>query len=106
MYGRQHLLHLVKATTSRVPHIDMAMNVFSTIALLGCAFLVYACFQWLREELDLKRPAHRDRRGKIPHTTCITIKTTKQQIHRPKPGRWRGVPRFARKDNLGALGRA
>jgi threonine/homoserine/homoserine lactone efflux protein len=39
----------------------MPTIVLSTIALLGCAFLVYAWFQWLREELDLKRPAHRDR---------------------------------------------
>jgi hypothetical protein len=39
----------------------MAMIVFTMFALLGCAFLVYACFHWLREELDLKRPAHRDR---------------------------------------------
>jgi threonine/homoserine/homoserine lactone efflux protein len=40
------------------------MIVFSTFALAGCAFLVYACFHWLREELDLKRPAHRDRSSK------------------------------------------
>jgi len=50
----------------RVPHIDMATIVLSTFALLGCAFLVYAWFQWLREELDLKQPAHRDRRRKQP----------------------------------------
>jgi len=43
------------------PHIDMATIVLSTFALLGCAFLVYVWFQWLREELDLKQPAHRDR---------------------------------------------
>jgi len=40
----------------------MPMIVFSTFALAGCAFLVYAGFHWLREELDLRRPAHRDRR--------------------------------------------
>jgi hypothetical protein len=44
----------------------MATIVLSTFALLGCAFLVYAWFQWLREELDLKQPAHRDRRRKQP----------------------------------------
>ena len=42
----------------------MGTIVFSTIALVGCAFLVYVWFQWMREELDLKRPAHRDRRRK------------------------------------------
>jgi hypothetical protein len=42
----------------------MATIVLSTFALFGCAFLIYAWFQWLREELDLKRPAHRDRRRK------------------------------------------
>jgi threonine/homoserine/homoserine lactone efflux protein len=42
----------------------MPTMIFSTIALAGCAFLVYAWFQWLREELDLKRPTHRDRRSK------------------------------------------
>jgi hypothetical protein len=42
----------------------MATMVLSTIALLSCAFLIYAWFQWLREELDLKRPAHRDRHRK------------------------------------------
>jgi hypothetical protein len=42
----------------------MPTIVLSTIALLGCAFLVYAWLQWLRDELDLKRPAHRDRRRK------------------------------------------
>jgi threonine/homoserine/homoserine lactone efflux protein len=48
----------------RVPHIDMPTMIFSTFALLGCAFLIYVWFHWLREELDLKRPAHRDRQSK------------------------------------------
>ncbi|HEY4906628.1 MAG TPA: hypothetical protein VIH74_04205 [Candidatus Acidoferrum sp.] len=52
------------ATLPRVPHIDMATIVLSTIALVGCAFLVYVWFQWLREELDLKRPAHRDQQNR------------------------------------------
>jgi hypothetical protein len=39
----------------------MPTIVLSTLALLGCAFLVYVLFHWLREELDLKKPAHRDR---------------------------------------------
>jgi hypothetical protein len=42
----------------------MATIVLSTIALVGCAFLVYVWFQWLREELDLKRPAHRDQQNR------------------------------------------
>jgi hypothetical protein len=42
----------------------MPTMIFSTIALLGCAFLIYVWFLWLREELDLKRPAHRDRNRK------------------------------------------
>jgi len=42
----------------------MPTIILSTIALLGCAFLIYAWFHWLREELDMKRPAHRDRRRK------------------------------------------
>jgi hypothetical protein len=44
----------------------MPTIVLSTFALLGCAFLVYAWFQWLREELDLKRPTHRDRKTLAP----------------------------------------
>jgi hypothetical protein len=64
--SRQHLLHLVTATLPRVPHILMGTIIFSTFALVGCAFLIYAWFRWLREELDLKRPAHRDRRKPLP----------------------------------------
>jgi len=47
------------------------MIAFSTFALAGCAFLVYACFHWLREELDLKLPAHRDRRRKTPPASYV-----------------------------------
>jgi len=31
------------------------------LALLGCAFLVYAFFQWLRDELNPKRPVSHGR---------------------------------------------
>jgi threonine/homoserine/homoserine lactone efflux protein len=34
----------------------MANLVLSTLALLGCAFLIYVLFHWLREELNPKRP--------------------------------------------------
>jgi hypothetical protein len=44
----------------------MGTILFSTFALVGCAFLIYVWFRWLREELDLKKPAHRDRRRKPP----------------------------------------
>jgi hypothetical protein len=44
----------------------MGTILFSTFALVSCAFLIYVWFRWLREELDLKKPAHRDRRRKLP----------------------------------------
>jgi len=74
----------------------MAMIAFTTFALAGCAFLVYACFHWLREELDLKRPAHRDRGRKMPPPACLTTKRKKKQIHRAQGARWNRVRRFAR----------
>src|SRR6202000_2721818 len=63
--------HPETAQTPRAPHIDMPTIVLSTLALVGCAFLVYAWFCWLREELDLKRPAHRDRRRKMLRPTYM-----------------------------------
>jgi hypothetical protein len=37
----------------------MPTLVLSTLALLGCAFMVYVLFHWLREELNPKRPLKR-----------------------------------------------
>jgi threonine/homoserine/homoserine lactone efflux protein len=34
----------------------MANLILSTLALLGCAFLIYVLFHWLRDELNPKRP--------------------------------------------------
>ena len=82
---RASRLHPETATMRRVPHLDMPTIVLSTFALVGCAFLVYAWLCWLREELDLKRPAHRDRvRKPLPQKN----KNEKKQI-----------PRFARSDS-------
>jgi threonine/homoserine/homoserine lactone efflux protein len=39
----------------------MPTLILSMLALLGCAFLVYVFFQWLREELNPKRPGRRGR---------------------------------------------
>ena len=49
------------AAEARVPHIRMPTLILSMLALLGCAFLVYVFFQWLREELNPKRPVSRGR---------------------------------------------
>ncbi len=37
-------------------HNHMATLILSMFALLGCVFLIYALFHWLREELNPKRP--------------------------------------------------
>jgi hypothetical protein len=37
----------------------MSTWILSTIALLACVFLIYVFFQWLREELNPKKPAKR-----------------------------------------------
>jgi hypothetical protein len=42
----------------------METILFSMFGLVSCAFLIHAWFHWLREELDLKKPPHRDRRRK------------------------------------------
>ena len=39
------------------PQIRMANVILSTLALLGCAFLVYVFFHWLRDELNPKKAA-------------------------------------------------
>jgi threonine/homoserine/homoserine lactone efflux protein len=33
--------------------------ILSTIALLGCAFMIYVFFHWLRDEENPKRPRER-----------------------------------------------
>jgi len=37
----------------------MPTLILSTLALLGCAFLIYVFFHWLRDELNPKRPVKR-----------------------------------------------
>jgi hypothetical protein len=39
----------------------MPTLILSTLALLGCVFLIYVFFHWLRDELNPKRPARRSR---------------------------------------------
>jgi hypothetical protein len=34
----------------------MGILILSTLALLGCAFLIYVFFHWLRDELNPKKP--------------------------------------------------
>jgi len=51
----QHSL-LVTGAEARISHIRMPTLILSTLALLGCVFMVYVLFHWLREELNPKRP--------------------------------------------------
>jgi hypothetical protein len=45
----------------------MPTLILSTLALLGCAFLIYVFFHWLRDELNPKRPMKRgNRRPQAP----------------------------------------
>jgi hypothetical protein len=43
----------------------MATLVLSTLALLGCVFLIYVLFHWLRDELNPRGPA-RPKGGRVP----------------------------------------
>jgi hypothetical protein len=47
----------------------MPTLILSTVALLGCAFLIYAFFHWLRDELNPKRRVKRGNRG--PHVADL-----------------------------------
>ena len=47
------------------PHIRMPTLILSTLALFGCAFMVYVFFHWLRDELNTKRPLKRNRQSHI-----------------------------------------
>jgi hypothetical protein len=40
----------------------MPTLILSMLALLGCIFLIYVFFHWLRDELNPKRPSARRRR--------------------------------------------
>jgi len=62
-----HGLLLVVAGEVRVLHIRMATLVLSTLALLGCVFLIYVLFHWLRDELNPKRPRGGHRPVLEPH---------------------------------------
>jgi hypothetical protein len=44
----------------------MPTLILSTLALLGCVFMVYVFFHWLRDELNPKRPAQRGQQRRIP----------------------------------------
>jgi hypothetical protein len=44
------------------PQFHMPTLILSTLALLGCAFLIYVFFHWLRDELNPKRPMKRIQR--------------------------------------------
>jgi hypothetical protein len=43
----------------------MPTLILSMLALLGCVFLIYVFFHWLRDELNPKRPT-RHRGGQTP----------------------------------------
>ena len=45
-----------------VPQFRMPTLILSTLALLGCVFLIYVFFHWLRDELNPKRPVKRGHR--------------------------------------------
>jgi len=46
----------------------MPTLILSTLALVGCAFLIYVFFHWLRDELNPKRRVKRGNRGRrIPN---------------------------------------
>jgi hypothetical protein len=58
---------LVTAAKDRVLHLLMPTLILSMLAFLGCAFLIYAFFIWLRDELNPKRPVKRgNRRPQAP----------------------------------------
>jgi uncharacterized membrane protein len=63
--GRLQHSVLVTCAEARISHIHMPTLVLSTLALLGCVFMVYVLFRWLREELNPKRPVKRVRRTAI-----------------------------------------
>ncbi len=44
------------------PQIRMGNVILSTLALLGCAFLIYVFFHWMRDELNPKKPVKPQRR--------------------------------------------
>ena len=43
----------------------MPTLILSTLALFGCAFMVYVFFHWLRDELNTKRALKRNRQSHI-----------------------------------------
>src|SRR5579863_4516537 len=57
--GHLRYSRLVAAARVRVPQFRMPTLILSTLALLGCAFLIYVFFHWLRDELNPKRPPKR-----------------------------------------------
>jgi threonine/homoserine/homoserine lactone efflux protein len=68
----------------------MPTLILSMLALLGCAFLVYVFFQWLRDELNPKRPVSR---GRLQHPTAgpgslsVIRRANRQNLQRIVRGR-------------------
>jgi len=60
------------------------------LALLGCAFLVYVFFQWLRDELNPKRPVSRGRLQHPPagpRSLSVIHRANRQSLQRIVRGR-------------------
>jgi threonine/homoserine/homoserine lactone efflux protein len=56
----------IREARQRALHLRMQDWILSTIGLLGCAFLIYVFFHWLRDELNPKsrrRPGVREMHG-------------------------------------------
>jgi len=51
----------------------MPTLILSTLALFGCAFLIYVFFHWLRDELNPKRRVKRGNRrpNRRPHVADL-----------------------------------
>src|SRR4029077_2736226 len=103
------------------PHLRMPTLILSTLALLGCAFLIYVFFHWLRDELNPKRRVKRGNRRprvtdlKPPYVISLpTPAEFVEQRFRKAPATLRGSgqavggrdKRFTSQGQSVALGRA
>jgi hypothetical protein len=81
----------------------MPTLILSMLALLGCIFLIYVFFHWLRDELNPKRPSARRRREPEPRRLYLLRKPHRQDfqdsnsetLSRPVAGRPRDNDKMA-----------
>jgi hypothetical protein len=86
----------------------MPTLILSTLALLGCAFLIYVFFHWLRDELNPKRPVkriqrrHSSRHHNAPTSSAIRI----SEVSKEPPQVERALPVWQRRTALQAAEKA